>query len=101
MCIGMPMQVTGVETGYVWCEGRGERRRVTTALVGPVALGDWLLVFLGDARERIDAARAQEVDSALDLVLGAMQGTAADGDAGFVLPSQMTTDQLKALSGQS
>ena len=101
MCIGMPMQVTAVEPGHAWCEGRGERRRVTTALVGDVAPGDWLLVFLGHARERIDAARAQEVDHALDLVLGAMQGTAADGDAGFVLPSQMTTDQLKALSGQS
>lgn len=101
MCIGMPMQVTAIEPGHAWCEGRGERRRVTTALVGEVAPGDWLLVFLGDARECIDAARAREVDSALDLVLGAMQGTAADGGAGFVLPSQMTTDQLKALSGQS
>ena len=101
MCIGMPMQVTTIEPGHAWCEGRGERRRVTTALVGPVAPGDWLLVFLGDAREHIDAARAQEVDSALDLVLGAMQGTAADGDAGFLLPSQMGIEQLRALSGQT
>ncbi len=100
MCIGMPMQVTATEPGHAWCEGRGERRRVNTALVGPVEPGDWLLVFLGDARERIDADRASEVNAALDLVLGAMQGLGADGEAGFTLPSQMTAEQLRQLSGQ-
>ncbi|MBA4262310.1 MAG: HypC/HybG/HupF family hydrogenase formation chaperone [Comamonadaceae bacterium] len=100
MCIGMPMQVSAIEPGHAWCEGRGERRRVNTALVGTLVPGDWLLVFLGDARERIDATRAAEVNSALDLVLGAMQGADASGDAGFILPSQMTTEQLKQLSGQ-
>ena len=100
MCIGMPMQVTATEPGHAWCEGRGERRRVNTALVGPVEVGDWLLVFLADARERIDADRAAEVNAALDLVLGAMQGLGADGEAGFTLPSQMTVAQLRRLSGQ-
>jgi len=99
MCIGMPMQVTATEPGHAWCEGRGECRRVNTALVGAVAPGDWLLVFLADARERIDAERATEVNAALDLVLGAMQGLAADGDAGFALPSQMTAEQLRQLTG--
>ena len=69
MCIGMPMQVTATEPGHAWCEGRGERRRVNTALVGAVVAGDWVLVFLGDAREHIDADRAAEVNAALDLVL--------------------------------
>ena len=101
MCIGMPMQVTATEPGHAWCEGRGERRRVNTALVGAVVAGDWLLVFLGDAREHIDADRAAEVNAALDLVLGAMQGLDADGDAGFTLPSQMTAEQLRQLSGQA
>jgi hydrogenase expression/formation protein HypC len=100
MCIGMPMRVESTEAGHAWVAGRGERRRITTALVGEVQVGDWLLVFLGDAREAIDAQRAAEVNSALDLVLGAMQGHAADGDAGFVLPSAMSLEQLKALSGQ-
>ena len=27
------MQVTAIEPGHAWCEGRGERRRVNTALV--------------------------------------------------------------------
>lgn len=98
MCIGMPMQVTAIEPGHAVCEGRGERRRVNTALVGDVAPGDWLLVFLGDARERIDAERASEVNAALNLVLGAMQGQGADGEAGFELPSRMSAEQLRQLA---
>ncbi len=95
MCIGIPMQVSAVEPGHAVCEGRGERRRVNTALVGTVDAGDWLLVFLGDARERIDAGRAAEVNAALDLVLGALQGEGADADAGFELPSRMSVQQLR------
>lgn len=100
MCIGIPMQVLESDGRFALCEGRGERRRINTALVGEVSSGDWLLVFLDDARERIDALRAAEVNAALDLVLGAMQGRGADLDVDFALPSQMNAEQLRALTGQ-
>ena len=100
MCICIPMQVIEADGRFALCEGRGERRRINTALVGDVAPGDWLLVFLDDARERIDAARAAEVNAALDLVLGAMQGADLAVDIDFALPSQMNADQLRALTGQ-
>jgi hydrogenase expression/formation protein HypC len=99
MCIGIPMQVTAVEPGSALCQGRGEIRRVSTALIGAVMPGDWLLVFLNDARERIDAARAAEVDATLDLVLGAMQGGVADAPAEFELPSRMSAEALRQLTG--
>ena len=100
MCIGIPMQVIEADSRFALCEGRGERRRINTALVGEVVPGDWLLVFLDDARESIDAARAAEVNTALDLVLGAMQGADLAVDIDFALPSQMNADQLRALTGQ-
>lgn len=100
MCIGIPMQVIESDGRFALCEGRGERRRINTALVGEVVPGDWLLVFLDDAREPIDAARAAEVNAALDLVLGAMQGADLAVDIDFALPSQMNADQLRALTGQ-
>ncbi len=100
MCIGIPMQVIEADGRFALCEGRGERRRICTALVGEVVPGDWLLVFLDDAREPIDAARAAEVNAALDLVLGAMQGADLAVDIDFALPSQMNADQLRALTGQ-
>lgn len=99
MCIGIPMQVIEADGRYALCQGRGERRRVNTALVGEVRPSDWLLVFLDDAREAIDAQRAAEVNAALDLVLGAMQGIGLSGDVDFALPSQMSPEQMKALTG--
>jgi len=101
MCIGLPLQVTAVEPGHALCADAGGPRRVRTSLVGDVQPGDWLLVFLGDAQERISPQRAVEVRATLALLAEAMGGTApaAPADAGFDLPSRWTTEQLRALSG--
>lgn len=95
------MQVQQVEPGHAVCERRGTLRRVRTALVGPVAPGDWLLVFLDDARERLSPQRAAEVDAALQLVeqLGLDPLAPQPSDLGFALPSQCSVEQLKALTG--
>lgn len=99
MCLGIPMQVMALEPGHARCVGRHGQRRVRTALVGDVAIGDWLLVFLDSAQQRISVERAREVDATLDLIESVMQGEAGDGDAAFALPSAMSTEQLRALSG--
>lgn len=99
MCIGLPMQVLAVEPGHALCTGRGEQRRVRTALVGEPEPGDWLLVFLDSAQERISAERAAEVDATLDLLAAAHTGHGADAAAGFALPSQLSREELLALAG--
>jgi hydrogenase expression/formation protein HypC len=102
MCIGIPLRVVASTPGHALCEGRGETREVETALVGPCEPGDWLLTFLGSARERISAERAAEVNAALDL-LGAVMGDAGDEvelNLGFALPSAMRADQVAALTGR-
>ncbi|MFG6448561.1 HypC/HybG/HupF family hydrogenase formation chaperone [Roseateles sp. BYS180W] len=101
MCMALPMRVLHPEGLHALCEGRGEQRRVNTALVGRVQPGDWLLVFLNDAREAISPQRAAEVNAALDLVLGALQGQGAAAAAAvdFALPSHLTPEQLRALTG--
>lgn len=104
MCIGIPMKVFRIEPGHAWVAGRGDVKRVDTALVGDVDENDWLLVFLDAARERIDAARATEVNAVLDLVQGAMSGELAAlpaDDPGFALPSRMDPTALAALAGQT
>ena len=105
MCIGIPMQVALVEPGHAQCVGRGETRRVRTALVGEVRPGQWLLVFIDSAREHISPERAAEIDATLDLLQHAMDGGGAERPAGappaFELPSAMSATQLLALSGQS
>ncbi|KQP15006.1 HypC/HybG/HupF family hydrogenase formation chaperone [Pseudorhodoferax sp. Leaf267] len=99
MCIGLPMQVLSSTPGHALCSGRGETRTVRTALVGPVAVGDWLLVFLDSAQEQLDAARAREIEATLDLLAQAMAGDAS-GDAAFTLPSSMAPAELRALVGE-
>lgn len=100
MCIGIPMQVVRAAERRAQVEGRGERREVDTALVGAVAEGDWLLVFLDAARERIDAQRAAEVNAALDLLAGALGGEFAFADdPGFALPSALSAEEVAALAG--
>jgi hydrogenase expression/formation protein HypC len=103
MCIGIPMQVQALEPGHAVCVGRGERRRVRTALVGEPQPGDWLLVFLDSAQERISAARAAEVDATLDLLAAVQAGLGGQGgaaqEAGFALPSLLSANDLRALTG--
>lgn len=74
MCIGLPMQVTDVGSGFAWCEGMGERRKVSTVLVEEQPVGSWLLVFLDTAREVITAEEAMRIADALKAVSLTMTG---------------------------
>ncbi|MBK6715823.1 MAG: HypC/HybG/HupF family hydrogenase formation chaperone [Burkholderiales bacterium] len=101
MCIGIPMQVIETQPGHALVQGRGEVRRVNTALVGEPRQGDWLLIFLDAAREALSPSRAAEVNATLDLLDAAMAGldNTAQGSAAFELPSAMSAEQLAALTG--
>ena len=91
MCLGIPMRVESAAPGTALCVGRAGRRAVSTLLVGDCAPGEWLLTFLDDARERISAERAGEIDAVLDLLEQAMGGgmNGAGAAAPFVLPSSV------------
>lgn len=93
------MQITAIEPGHALCEGRGQQRRINTALVGPMSLGDWVLLFIDSAQEHISAARAQEINATLDLMEAVMHGESIGTQVAFALPSAMSTEQLLALSG--
>ena len=101
MCIGLPMQVLSLAPGHAQCQGRGQQRRVKTALVGALQVGDWVLVFMDSAQEHISPQRAAEVNATLDLMEAVLQGQRLDADrgVGFALPSAMGQDQLAALCG--
>lgn len=101
MCIGIPMQVLSATPGFADVTGRSETRRVGTRLVGDVAPGQWLLVFLDDARELISPERAAEVNTTLDLLALAIgQGASPTfpDDPGFVLPSAMNLQAVQHMT---
>lgn len=102
MCMGIPMRVQTIEPGWAVVEGRGERRRARTVLVGEPALGEWVLVHIDSVVERLSAERAAEINEALDLVAAALVGSDAAGNAiEFSLPSAMSAADLAALTGHS
>ncbi len=59
------MQVVRMEGAFAVCRGPAGDERVDTLLTGPLVAGQWALVFLGAAREVIDADRAAQVNAAL------------------------------------
>jgi hydrogenase expression/formation protein HypC len=101
MCIGIPMQVTAVELGFAQVVGRGDTRRVKTTLLPELSTGQWVLVFLDDAREILSDQRAQEVNATLDLLAAAMgqvDEAGASAEAAFELPSAMDIHALRQLT---
>ncbi|NEV77541.1 HypC/HybG/HupF family hydrogenase formation chaperone [Rhodopseudomonas sp. BR0C11] len=74
MCVGLPMTVISTEEGTALCVRRGEHRSVSTMLIGEVAPGDLLLVFIDSAIRRLDAKEARLIDDALDGVAAALEG---------------------------
>jgi hydrogenase expression/formation protein HypC len=74
MCVGLPMTVISSDGFTALCERRAERRRVSTALIGEVAVGDQLLVFIDNAVRRLDPDEARQIDDALDGLAAAMEG---------------------------
>jgi hydrogenase expression/formation protein HypC len=65
MCLAVPLQVIRMEGVYALCAGPSGEERIDTLLTGPLAPGQWVLGFLGAAREVIDAERAAQVTDAL------------------------------------
>ena len=62
MCLGIPMRVISVDGMSAVCAGRGDRITVDTLLTGPLAPGQWVMTFLGAAREIIDETTADQVN---------------------------------------
>ena len=83
MCIGLPYQVIQKEAHRALCQRGNEQRWIDTSLVGEIAQGDWLLVFLEAAREVISAERAQQVEEAVSAIEQVMSGQDVDIEACF------------------
>lgn len=103
MCMGIPMQVLVSQPGLAQVNGRGETRTVNTRLIGDTVPGQWLLIFLDDAREQITAQRAMEVNATLDLLQAAMRdpdesALGSHAAASFDLPSAMSLEALRELT---
>jgi hydrogenase expression/formation protein HypC len=85
MCMAIPMQVLEVSADGLRarCQGRAGEAEVDTLLSGPLQAGQWVLTFLGSAREVVTAEDARRIDDALDALEGLLDGRPVDLDAAF------------------
>lgn len=78
MCVGIPMRILSVDGISARATDGDEETLVDLSLTGPVNPGQWVLTFLGAAREVIDADEAAKITAALNGLKSLMQG----GDLG-------------------
>ncbi|MBU2485452.1 MAG: HypC/HybG/HupF family hydrogenase formation chaperone [Alphaproteobacteria bacterium] len=74
MCIGIPMQVIETGEGHALCRAADGVHRIDMCLVGPVAPGGWVMVFLGAAREVISEQQARQSADAIEALGKVMRG---------------------------
>ncbi len=76
MCVGVPMKVVEVNYPMAVAEAKGVRRTISLMLLpeGEVKEGDFVMVHVGNAIEKIDEKEAEEIWKALDEVLKALEG---------------------------
>jgi len=71
MCVGVPMKVVEVNYPMAVAEAKGVRRNISLMLLpeGEVKEGDYVMVHVGNAIEKIDEKEAAEIWKALEEVL--------------------------------
>jgi hydrogenase expression/formation protein HypC len=79
MCIGIPKRVLaleGAEGEFAWveCADGSGRERVNMMLVGPLAVGSWVLTSLGVARDELDEAGVATINDALAALAASLDG---------------------------
>jgi len=101
MCMAIPMRVLEVSADGMRarCQGRAGEADVDTLLSGPLEAGQWVLTFLGSAREVVSAEEARRIDDALDALEGLLAGRAVDLDAAFADLTDRTPELPEHLRG--
>jgi len=76
MCLGIPMRVVGIDGFIAHCEAKGVARDVSLFLLQhePVAAGDYVMVHVGYAIQRMTEEDARSAWELYDEML-AMEGT--------------------------
>ncbi len=82
MCLGIPGRVIELLAGYgdqlALVDVAGVRRKINIGLLdeGPLEAGSWVIIHMGFALERVDAAGAEQAMGGLKLM-----GSGPDEDA--------------------
>jgi len=82
--MAIPLQVLRMDGSLARCRRRdGSEVDIDTLLTGPLQAGQWVLSFLGAARDLVDAAEAERIGSAVEALETLVAGGSVDLDACF------------------
>lgn len=79
MCLGVPMEVVAIDGFRAQCSAQGVEREVSLFLLQdePIAVGDFVLVHVGYAIQKMTPQQARSVWELFDDVL-ALEGAKSD-----------------------
>lgn len=80
MCVGLPLCITKIDGIAATASNGAHVETIDLSLTPDAQPGNWVLTFLGAAREVISADEAQKISAALDGLRSVMRGDAL-GDA--------------------
>ncbi|WP_328320234.1 carbamoyltransferase HypF [Streptomyces sp. NBC_00388] len=100
MCLGIPGRVVELVDGYAGqlalVDVEGARRRINVGMLDtPPAGGDWVLLHMGFALEVIDAAKAGEALSGLEMMGRGRAAEPAPAEAASPGPPPVPVDRLR------
>lgn len=78
MCVGIPMKILAIDGIAARASDEREEQLIDLSLVEGARVGDWILTFLGSAREIITETEAHKISAALEGLRSLMVG----GDLG-------------------
>lgn len=76
MCLGIPMQITAIDGFNARCEAKGVEREVSLFMLQhePIVVGDFVMVHVGYALEKMTEQEAQSAWELYDQMLAAEDG---------------------------
>ncbi len=79
MCVGVPMRLVEIDYPFGVAEAKGVRRNIGLQLLpeGEIKIGDYVIVHVGFAIEKLDKREADEIWKGYEELLGLME----EGDA--------------------
>ena len=82
MCLGIPMQIEDIDGFIAHCEAKGVRRDVNLFLMqdAELASGDFVLVHVGYAIQKITEAHAQSAWELYDEMLDKISNASSEQD---------------------
>jgi hydrogenase expression/formation protein HypC len=74
MCVGVPMKIIDINYPFGVAEAKGVKREVGLQLLpeGEIKIGDYIIVHVGFAIEKLDKKEAEDIWKRLDEILEMM-----------------------------